>query len=78
MSQTKADQDNVVEYLEDNDIKETKAEKENTSKEYVCNICGISFVYEDVSNIHKDCTICNIQFNDLKSLNQHFFVKHKL
>ena len=31
-----------------------------------------------VSNIHNDCTICNSQFNDLKSLNSHFFVKHNL
>ena len=47
-------------------------------KIYGCNICGISFMYEGqfVLNIHIYCTICHIQFHDLKSLN-HFFFKHK-
>ena len=40
-------------------------------KIYGCNICGISFMYEE------GCTICHIQFQDLKSLNNVFF-KHKL
>ena len=66
MAQTKAEQDNVVESLEDDEIKETNAEKENTSNDYVCNICKIYFVYEEglfeyVSNNHKDCTISNIR-----------------
>ena len=83
MAQTKAKQDNVSESLEDNEIKETKTEKEITSKKYACNICGILFMYEGglfdhASNIHKDCTICDIHFNDLKSPNHHFFVKHML
>ena len=83
MAQTKAEQDNVGESLEDDEIKETKSNKENTSKIYLCNICFNSFMYEEgifdhVSNIYIFRTICNIQFNDLKSRNQHFIVKHKL
>ena len=35
-------------------------------------------LFDHVSNNHKNCTISNIQFNDLNSLNQQFFVKHKL
>ena len=59
MAQTKAEQDNVGEFLEDDVIKETKAEE------------GL---IDQVSNFHNNCTICNI-FHDVKSLNQHFFVK---
>ena len=49
----------------------------------VCNICGNPFIYEEglfdhVSNNHNNCTVCNIQFNDLNPLNQHFFVEHRL
>ena len=45
--QTNAEQDNVGELLEDDEIKESKSDKENTSKLYVCNICGNSFMYEE-------------------------------
>ena len=44
VDQAKAEQDNDGESLEDDDINETKAAKENTSKIYVCNICGNSFM----------------------------------
>ena len=48
-----------------------------------CNICENYFMYEEgvfdhALNIHSDWTICNIQINDLKSVNLHFIVKHKL
>ena len=33
---------------------------------------------DHVSYNHNNCTICNIQFIYLNSLNQHFVVKHKL
>ena len=70
---------NATESMEDDVTKETKAEKEKTSKLYICNICD--FMYEKglfghVSNIHNDYKICNIQFNDVKSLNKYFFVKN--
>ena len=66
----KGEQDNVGESLEHYEIKETKAENENTRKNQVCNICGIFFMNEFifVSNNHNHWTICNIQFNDLKPL----------
>ena len=62
---TEADKDNVGDSLECDKIKEAIAEKENRSKVYFCNICEISFMYEEglfdyVSNIHNNCTICNI------------------
>ena len=83
MAQKKDYNDNVCHCLEGDRVKETKNEKEKTSKVEICNICGISFIYEEgifdnVSYIHNNCTICNSQFNDLKSLNHFLFVlKHK-
>ena len=61
-----AEQDNVSKSLEDDEIKKTKADKENTCKLYVCNICGTYFMYEKglfdhASNCHNNCTVCNIQ-----------------
>ena len=35
-------------------------------------------IFEHVTNNHNNHTICRIQFNDPNSLNQDFFVKHKL
>ena len=66
MAQTKAKQGS----MEDDEIKETKANKENTSKLFGCNICGNSFIYEESlfdhdSNNHNNRIINNIQFNDL-------------
>ena len=71
---TQTEQTNVGEPLEEDVIKETKSEKENTINVYVCNICENSFMYEEglidhVLNIHNDWTICNFQFSDDKSLN---------
>ena len=71
MAQLKAQQNNGREFLKQYDINETKAVYENTRQIYVCYICRIFFVYDEglfVSNIHNHWTICNIQFNDLKSL----------
>ena len=61
VAQTKAEHDNVVESLEDDEIKTTKADKEDTTKLCVHNICGNSFMHKEglfdhVSNIHS----CNI------------------
>ena len=71
---TKAEQENFGECLKYDVIKKTIAEKENTSKVYVCNICENSFMYkygifDDISNIHNYCIICNLQFNDVKAMN---------
>ena len=82
MAETKAEQDNVGESLEDDEIKGTKVDKENTIKKYISNIFGNSFMYKEglfdhVSNNPKNCTIINIQINDLNSLNQQI-LKHKL
>ena len=62
-------------------IRENVAEKENTINLHV--FCEIYFMYEEglfdhVSNIHNNCTICNIQLSHLKSLNHKCFVKKKL
>ena len=70
MAQKKSEQDNVGESFEDDDIKETKVDKENTSKLYFCNICGNSglnkgCIFGHFSNNPNNCTICNIQFKDL-------------
>ena len=48
---------NVGEFLKDDDIKETKGKNENTSKEFGCNICGISFMYEEglFDHVFKSC-----------------------
>ena len=46
MTQTKAYKGKFCESLKDGDIIKTKAEKENTSKEFVWNICGIYFMYK--------------------------------
>ena len=83
LAQKKAEHDIVGKSFEDDEIKYPKAEKENTSKAYVCSICGIYSMYKEdifdhVSNVHLNCTICNIQFNDLKSQIHNYFVKHKL
>ena len=77
VAQTKAKKDNVGEMMKS---KKTKADKESTSKVYSCNIFGISFmfakgVFDHVSNIHNNCTICNIQLNPVKSLNHKCFLK---
>ena len=76
----KADQDNVGEFLDDDLFKKTKVENKNTGKVYVCNNCENAFMYEEglldhFSNIHNDCTICNVQFNDIKPLSYQFFVE---
>ena len=47
MAQRKAEEDNVDESLEHNEVKETKVESENTREVHVCNICGIFFMYAD-------------------------------
>ena len=60
VAQTKTKKDNVGESLEDDDIKETKAEKEITSKVYICNVFGISFMYEKCLFDH----VSNFQLND--------------
>ena len=80
LAQIKADIDNVGESLENVEIKKINPEKENKNKVYVCNICGIFFMYKEcifdqVLNIHNNCTICNIQFNDSKLLILNFLVK---
>ena len=81
LAQTTAEQNNVGESLEDVDNKEDNADKKNVMYMPVTFV-KIFPVWQlfiwPVSNIHNDCTICNIQFNDLKSLNHHFFFKHKL
>ena len=47
MDQTKGEKDTVGESLKDDDIEETKVEIKNTIKEFLCNICGIYFMYEE-------------------------------
>ena len=42
MAETEAEPDKVGESLEDDEIKETKVDKDNISKLYICNICGKS------------------------------------
>ena len=66
VTQTKSDKYIVGKSLIDVDIIETKDEKENTSKESVCTICGISF-----TSIAQSVTFSSM-------LTNHFFVKHKL
>ena len=75
MAHTKADKDNVGESLKDDDFKETKAEKENTSKNnsaaFVEQLSCMKKVYMTMFlflNFHNNCTILVIQFNVLKSL----------
>ena len=69
MVQTKANQDNVGESFKHYEIKESKAESENTRKIHDLNICGILCMCEDlfVSNIHIHWTIneCENHSNQL-------------
>ena len=67
VAQTKEELNSVDESLEQYDMKETKAESENTRKIHVCKIYGIFFRYEDmfVSIIYNHRIIFHIQFNDI-------------
>ena len=58
VAQTKAEKYNVGKSLKDDDIQETKAKKENTSKDFVCNIVEISFMYEE--GLFDHVQICDI------------------
>ena len=79
VDQKKAEKDGVGESLKDNDIKETKAEKENASKQnyatFVEHISGMKNVYLTMFLIFT--TIAqSVTFSSMFS--NYFFVIHKL
>ena len=72
MAQRKAEQENVGESLEDDEIKDTKAEKKTQVKYIPATFVGSLFcmnkAFYNVSNIHNDCTLSTIISNQHLSL----------
>ena len=70
VAQTKAEKYNVGKSLKDDDIQETKAKKENTSKDFVCNKY-LSCMKKVYLTMFKSVTFSLM-------VASHFFVRHKL